>query len=98
MGIVKKVIFVTAVLIMILTYSSNHALCQENNDTSKFDWKGAYSEDMAPVFVNNMYGYVDRDDRFVIQPNFWGASDFHHGTAVVCQTGSSHEQGIIYID
>lgn len=92
----KTMIIVLLVSVMTLTSYYNSILAQDSN--LDFDWKGPYYENLAPVLVNGKYGYVDLNNNFVIQPKYWGASDFSQGLALVCQEESDHSEGIVYID
>lgn len=94
----KTIIIVLLISVATLNSYLNSIFAQEKNYSSGFDWKGSYTENLAPVLINGKFGYVDTNNQFVIQPKFWGASDFDKGLAVVCQEDSGHIQGIVYID
>src|SRR5215813_6246353 len=49
--------------------------------TPKFDLVGSFSEDLAPVSVNNLWGYIDKAGKIVIEPRFDYASSFSKGIA-----------------
>lgn len=48
----------------------------------------SYSEGMAPVqSTNGRWGYVDEQQRWIIQPSFEDAQEFKGGRAAVRQNG-----------
>ncbi|NLT40866.1 MAG: WG repeat-containing protein [Clostridiales bacterium] len=50
----------------------------------------AFSEGMAAVKVDGLYGYIDRDFRIVIEPQFWFADPFYEGKANVSYSMNSY--------
>ncbi|NLM38330.1 MAG: SH3 domain-containing protein [Firmicutes bacterium] len=71
---------------------------ENTRQTYTVEQTGSYTENLAPVLINGKFGYVDPDNQFVIEPRFWGASDFNQGIAVVCLEDSGHPEEIVYID
>lgn len=55
------------------------------NELFKFDCQGIerFDEGLAPIKINDKYGYINSVGDIVIKPRFLFAYDFHNGTAVV---------------
>lgn len=53
-----------------------------------FENPGDFSEGLAPVRVDNKYGFINKQCNFVIQPQYSGAAGFSEGLAAV-ENGSS---------
>ena len=49
--------------------------------TPKFDLAGQFSEGLAPVMVDNLWGYIDNAGKICIEPRFDYASSFSKGIA-----------------
>src|SRR5262245_46752183 len=54
------------------------------------------SSGLFVVIVDDKRGYIDRNGRIVIQPQFEGASDFSEGLAVIATSKNGYKEG--YID
>ena len=65
--------------IALLTSCLSSIFAKEENYDLNFAWKGPYSEGLAPVLINDKFGYVDANDQFAIEPKFLGASEFNQG-------------------
>lgn len=63
------------------------------NDKAKsaprYDELGLFVDGLAFAGTEGVYGYVNRDNRFVIAPAFQAASEFDHGAAVASTRDSS---------
>ena len=49
----------------------------------KFDYACSFSEGLAAVKINGLYGYVDKKGQIVIEPQFTDAGDFNDNVAIV---------------
>lgn len=55
--------------------------------SSKFDDVRNYSEDYAPVMINNKWGMINRKGQWLVQPIYDYVFGFHHGRARVKNGG-----------
>lgn len=49
----------------------------------QFDYVGDFSEGLGLVKKNGKFGFVNKDGRFVIKPQFFDANSFYGGMAAV---------------
>ncbi len=54
-----------------------------------FEDARAFSEGLAAVRKDGLYGFIDLEGKWVIRPQFQNTSAFHEGVAVVVQQGTS---------
>src|SRR5262249_11890058 len=50
---------------------------------SKFEFGGAFSEELAPVAESNLYGFIDKTGQYAIEPKYSLAYPFQGGFAIV---------------
>lgn len=55
----------------------------DKSKLSKFDYIGSFSDGLAIIKLNKLYGYIDKKGDVVIEPTFLRATDFSEGLAVV---------------
>ncbi|MDX1638881.1 MAG: WG repeat-containing protein [Balneolaceae bacterium] len=63
--------------------------------TPKYNWVQPFSEDLAAVSLDWKWGYIDRDEHFVIDPRYAAAGDFHGGRALVMERPATGKIKII---
>ncbi len=51
--------------------------------TKQFDYVGEFSEGYAVALIDNLYGYINRDFEYAVEPKFDFACDFSDGLAAV---------------